>query len=301
MSVNNTRFGGFVVTYNRPGILGETLNKLMSQSFPPSLILIIDNSESDETQQFFHDHPQPSVTYHRMDSNVGPSGAAAFGLKKLADLGFEWIFWGDDDNPPDFSDSFEILFRTIESQQVDPGMVGSVGQYFNRKWGEIRRVADHELRSFASLRVDSIAGGQCLIVSRKVVLSGVIPVADLFFGFEELDFCLRARERGYSLYVSTELFMRARQKYNKLDFRKPLLPKRNNQALHRQYYSIRNLLTILYWHRLYVAMCYQFLKSLIKMLYGFRYGTAYGARNAGVIYHGVMDFLRGRLGKRDIH
>jgi GT2 family glycosyltransferase len=115
----------------------------------------------------------------------------------------------------------------------------------------------------------------------------VLPEPSLFFGFEELDFCLKVKEVGFTLLVSTDLFLKSRTKYNRLSYQSPLYTLKTHQGLSRQFYSVRNLLWILKWHKLYRAFSYQLLKALLKCGYGFRFGIRYGAKNFRMMITGV--------------
>ncbi|TAE20248.1 MAG: glycosyltransferase, partial [Bacteroidetes bacterium] len=90
---------GFIITYNRVNILPDTVEKILAQSFPPEKLLIVDNSEGTETEEWVKTVPHLPLHYYRVGYNSGPAGGAAIGLQKLAEEGYEWIYWGDDNDP----------------------------------------------------------------------------------------------------------------------------------------------------------------------------------------------------------
>jgi GT2 family glycosyltransferase len=291
----NKHFAAFIMTYERAAILPDTINALLNQSFPPQKILIVDNSHTYETQEVILNLKSPNVSYHRVGYNSGPAGAAKIGLQILLEEGYKWIYWGDDDNPPDFNDSFAELFKLIESDGSEKiGIVGAVGQFFNRRTGNIERVQNSTLLKSEKLSVDSIAGGMSMIVNSNAVKKGAVPDEKLFFGFEELDFCLRVQKAGFHLLVSTNLFLRLREKYGRLNYHRPLYTEKSN--LTRQYYSTRNLLLILKKNKLYKAYVYQLIKNTAKLFYGFKYGLDYGKRNFAFVLHGICDGITNRFG-----
>src|SRR5690606_13614927 len=111
-------FAAFIMTYERPEILLKTIGKLEQQILPPSYILIIDNSDSNETEIALQPIiGQEKIGYFKVGYNSGPAGAAKIGLKKLMRLGYQWIFWGDDDNPPRDNQVFLNMFLKIEELQ----------------------------------------------------------------------------------------------------------------------------------------------------------------------------------------
>ena len=292
------KIAAFIITFERPSVVLQTIQTLMGQSCPPEKILIVDNSISNTTFESVSKSNFKQLEYFRPGCNIGPAGAAKIGLEKLANEGYEWIYWGDDDDPPKWTDTFEILLKTVkDSSSQNIGIVGAVGQYFNPNLGKIVRVPDRLLHEEKVIEVGSIAGGQSMIVNANLIRSGVCPNERLFFGFEELDFCIRANSSGYKLVVPTELFLRAREKYGRLNFEKKLYHKKSLESLKRQYYSTRNLLSILWENSMYTGFFFQLFTALVKSLYGFRYGWQYGSINARYLLSGIFDFMAGRLGK----
>lgn len=284
------RFGGFVITYNRPQILVDTLGKLFAQSHPPEFIWVIDNSENLETDHAIASLMDPRIKLHRMGYNSGPAGAAKKGLELCSQEGADWILWADDNDPPFFADTFEKL---LSIRDVNPfcGVIGSVGHFFDRKKGVIKRIQSKLLEKKETVEVDYVAGGMSMIVNSEVVKAGIFPNKNLFFGFEELDFCLKASRRGFTIMVHCGVFLELRKLHNRTDFEQPIYKKKSK--LEREYYSLRNLLMISDSLTL-PAMRNQLIKKWLgKSIYGFRYGLKYGFRNAQMIF---LAFYHYRLG-----
>jgi GT2 family glycosyltransferase len=288
------RFGGFIITYNRPETVLETIRNIFEQSFPPELLWIIDNSENLETDHAIASLMDSRIKYFRMGYNAGPAGGAAKGLQLCASSGMDWIYWGDDNDPPFRSDCFERLLG-IRDQNHFVGILGVVGHFFDRKKGVIKRIQTRLLEKKSTLEVDTIAGGMCILVNKKVVEEGILPNPDLFFGFEELDFCLKVSRRGFSLLVDCSLFLEARAKFNKMGFERPIYMKKTN--LNREYYSLRNLLFISDSLTLRSMRNNLILKWAPKALYGFRYGPVYGIKNFKMIFLAFLHYYKGVKGK----
>ena len=47
----NPSLAAFIITFNRPLILKDTLQQIMEQTRPPDLILVVDNDRSSETEE----------------------------------------------------------------------------------------------------------------------------------------------------------------------------------------------------------------------------------------------------------
>lgn len=288
------RFGGFVITYNRPLVLIDTLNKFFSQSYSPELIWVIDNSENLETDHIIASLLNPKIKYFRMGYNAGPSGAAVRGLQLCAEEGLDWIFWGDDNDPPFFPDTFEKLLSIREGNPFC-GIVGSVGHFFDRRKGVIKRVQTRLLEKKEYIQVDYVGGGMTMIVSSQIVKKGILPDPGLFFGFEDLDFCLKANRQGFAVLVHCGVFRALREKHNRLDYERPLYRKKKNAA--REYYSLRSLLYISDTLTLNSMRNQLILKWIGKAFYGFRYGLIYGWINFRMILLAFYHYGRGIKGK----
>ncbi|MDG1277530.1 MAG: glycosyltransferase [Algoriphagus sp.] len=288
------RFGGFIITYQRPEILQKTIEETFKQTFPPEFLWIIDNSEDLATDHLIASIQDPRLRYYRMGYNAGPAGAAAKGLELCSKEALDWIYWGDDNDPPFRLDCFE---RLLSIRDLNPfaGVLGSVGQFFDRKKGVIKRVQTRLLEKKDVIEVDYVAGGMCMLVSGNVAREGIAPDPDLFFGFEELDFCLKASRKGYSIVVDCKLFLEARAATGRLEFERPVYQKKQN--LSREYYSLRNLLMISDSLTL-PAMKHQLIKKwFVKSLYGFRYGPKYGIKNFSLIMLAFWHYFKGINGK----
>lgn len=289
------------MTYERSNLILDTILKLKSQVFKPELILIIDNSESNLSKDLILKQGFNDVIYHQMGYNSGPAGAAAYGLKELARLGYEWIYWGDDDNPPRDENVFSNLFSGIEellNNNVRLGIIGEKGGKFNSISGRIRSLSNPELKLKKYVEVDSIPGGHGMIVNSEVIKNGILPDAELFFGFEEFDFCLKVKRKDYKLIIDAAKWYKIRVSANKdqtYQWRHSNLGEDN--LLIREYYSTRNLLKIFYTHQLYIPFLILLLKSFGKMIYGFRFGTRYGMKMLHFQTIALRDFFKNSFGE----
>jgi GT2 family glycosyltransferase len=229
-----------------------------------------------------------------MTFNAGPAGAAAKGLELCAAEEADWIYWGDDNDPPFRADCFERLLKISEFNPFC-GVLGAVGQFFDNKKGVINRVQTRLLEKKDWIEVDYIAGGMCMLVNREVAKAGIAPDPNLFFGFEELDFCLKVSQNGYSLVVDSFLFLEAREMWGRLEFERPAYQQKKN--LIREYYSLRNLLYISEVFSLPIMKRNLYFKWFLKAIYGFRYGFRYGWKNMKMISLAFWHYFRRVMGR----
>lgn len=294
------KFGAFIITYERESILKNTINKILNQTFPPEIIVIIDNSKTSKTEEFIESLHNPKLLYYKVGYNSGPAGGARIGLKILAEEGYDWIYWGDDDDPPVFDTTFEILIHTAV-QVSNCGCVGVVGHFFNRRTGFMKRVPDSMLQTEGILEVEAIAGGMYKIVSGKMIRECKIsPDEKLFFGFEELDFDLQIKKANYKLLVDKAFYWKHRVHFKRVSLPKKTLNQKSDSALAREYYSIRNIFYITIKNKLYsaflITFCYHFFKQLLR----FKQNFSSGLKGFKIFFLALSHFLLGKMGYRKI-
>lgn len=296
------RFAAFIMTFERPNTLRKTVLKLLDQTVPPHFILVVDNSITIKTAEEVEKIKSKSIGYHRVGHNSGPAGAAKIGLEKLSEMGYDWIYWGDDDNPPGNNLVFENLFRKLpafEKKNINIGIFGGKGGLVNKRTGRVRSLSNEKLAKADVVEVDVVPGGHTMLVKAEVIKEGVLPSPKLFFGFEELDFCLKVKSKGYRIFVDSEGWLRTRYKANNrgnYQWKASRFGDAGN--LWRDYYSTRNLLYIFYRHEYYSAFLFTLIKSIAKSLAGFVHGIYFGRKNFQIQWAGCIDFFSGRFGKR---
>ena len=289
-------FGLFIITRNRPLILKATLDEVFKQTLQPTRILIVDNSDDFETEKMILALNDNRVQYHHVGYNSGPAGGAIVGMKTLFGQDFEWVVWGDDDDPPHFNNVLEKLFTLLPNIDIKTiGIIGAVGVRFSASNGKTIRIPDKEL--IGIVEVDNVAGGMFPLIHKNVYDKAIFPDADLFFGFEELDFCLSVKRAGLKIFVSGEQLLRHRQLFGRIGMSRKGYKVKKMESLWREYYSTRNILHILLRkEKSYLgAMKFTF-RIFGKMFYGFRFGLNYGVLNFHFLSKGLFDGFAKRMG-----
>src|SRR5690606_16970541 len=237
----------FIITFNRPETLERTIKELLSQTLPPELILIIDNSTDEKTKEMVARNNSPKLMYYSMGENAGPAASAAKGLSTLHKMGFKWILWQDDDDPPLEKHYNKNLILTAKKIGNNIGIIGTVGTRLNPITGLLNRILDEELEKTEFVDVDLIGGGHHMIINSEVIDKNCLPNPELFFGFEELDFCLKVKRKDYKVIVPSKIYLQKRARTGRLGLSKnkekskqKLTPK----SFWREYYSFRNLIYI---------------------------------------------------------
>lgn len=291
--------GSFIITFERTSHITETIKAIQSQTLGCSKILVVDNSISHQISETIAEVLNEKISICSLGQNLGPAGAAKIGLQKLADEGCQWIYWSDDDDPPADEMVFERLLN-LTKKYPEAGAVGLGGGKFNQWTGRTKRLQNFQLKE--SDEVDFIPGGKSFLIKAEVVRKGILPSTELFFGFEELDYCLKIKKAGFKLYVDGDYWLEQRRKIGAGD---PAQQFRSNHwgkqlPTIRTFYSARNMLYILLKNKLYVAFTFNFLKTVLKAIAGFRFGLTYGKLSWKMNMMALTDFLRGKSGMKDM-
>jgi GT2 family glycosyltransferase len=294
----NYRFAAFVITKDRPEILILTVQKLLNQSLPPSFVLVIDNGSENITSDMIKQLNDERISHHSVGFNSGPAGGSYWGMKLLFEKDYDWVLWVDDDDPPKFDNLFEQLFKIVSDNDNNAlGMVGAVGELFDKKKAKILRFEDNKLSGY--LNVDTISGNMFPLVSKRVFKLGLLPTADLFFGFEDLDFSLSLKRAGFNIITSGDIHLKHRELAGRMRMSKKVQVKRNKESLWREYYSVRSLAYILlYRQKTFFGFMVFILRNLLKSFFVFKYGFKYGRKASYFILKGLFDGFFGRMGMR---
>jgi GT2 family glycosyltransferase len=260
--------------------------------------LVIDNGSQDLVTECIKQLNDERIFLHSVGYNAGPSGGAYWGMKLLFERGYDWVLWVDDDDPPKFDDLFEKLFKIVSDNDNEfLGMVGAVGERFDRKEGTIIRLKDIQLTGY--LEVDTISGNMFPLISKRTFEKGILPNKNLFFGFEELDFGLSLKRAGFKILTSGELHIKHRIEAGRLNLITNKNQKKLYSSLWREYYSARNLVFILFHQeRLLIGTLTCICRNILKSFVVFKHGFTYGTKASSLILMGLFDGIFNRMDMR---
>lgn len=238
---HTSRLFGVLVTHKRPALLASTLERLIQQDRRLDHVVVVDNEASDNTRSLVAraDGVAIDVEYLPTSENLGFAGGVALGmrhaLRSVRD--HDWIVLIDDDDPPPRKTTVgevETFAAEMLASDNRTAAVGLTGGRFDRRRGRISRVPTRELHG--AVPVDYVAGGHVpFFLARAVRLVGTFDPS-LFFGLSEVEYGLRLRQAGFSLYAHGFLWKEARS-----HFERSGRPKYGLSPLHwKRYYSLRN-------------------------------------------------------------
>ncbi len=293
------RLHAVLVTYERPRDLATMIRALAEGSQQLDSLVIVDNSRLPQGEPEGATDAAHHVLLIETHENLGPAGGIALGIDRIlaAASDDDWILVLDDDDPPPTPDSLASLRRFAHAcTNDDPAVcgVGSNGGRFDPKTGEIRRVPDAELHG--PVDVDYLPGGALPLYRASAIRDVGTPMAELFFGYDDLEYGLRLRAAGYRLVAHGDVWHRNRERSARLGHGNSLRSTCATNSGWRLYYSRRNLIAILRLHSLRWPAVRASVIALAKPLFDLRGGHEL-VYALGLSFRAVVDGWTGRLGR----
>ncbi|MEM2370842.1 MAG: glycosyltransferase family 2 protein [Candidatus Bathyarchaeia archaeon] len=288
-----------VVTFNRRYLLRECLEALLTQTRPLDEIIVVDNASTDQTCAMLAER-FPTVTIVALDENLGGAGGFAEGIKVAYAHGHDWIWLLDDDAIP-HPEALMYLLKNVRTAQNSKFFIGSLPRSkdsdelvwpvkVGKEW--ISNLTQIPSEHFEP---DFLPFLGLLIPAQAVVEVG-LPRADFFVVLDDVEYCYRAKMKGYTL-----IGIPASVVYHPMPLRKSFrLFKRTvfveSLPPWKGYYDIRNriLLSLEYEGLMF---CFKRLPILLfRIILSLLYWGVKG--NTLRLYaRGLLDGLKGRTGK----
>jgi GT2 family glycosyltransferase/glycosyltransferase involved in cell wall biosynthesis len=201
---------GLILNYRTPEQTWLAARSLQTSRNPPRHIIIVDNGSGDGSAQRLRG-TLGSVRVVESPGNGGFSAGCNIGIREALASGADYILLVNSDAvlAPDailylaaaMSRHPELgIAGPILLSREEPDHVASAGISFSRRTARMRhRGAGRRLAALqpaAVTFVDAVSG--CVMLIRREVIErvGVLDEA-YFFSFEDIEFCLRARESGF--------------------------------------------------------------------------------------------------------
>ena len=205
--------GVVVLSYNKRADLLLALESISRSDYPALVVVVVDNASqdgsADAAQSAF-----PNVTVIRNPANLGAAGGRNTGWKRLGGVAdCDYVVFLDDDaevTPTYFSAIAECFAAHPEIgivagkalTGVGSGVIMSAGIAVNLYTGFVGDIGSREKDAgqYDEPRDVQACGGFALAV-RASVFEQLGGIDERFnpYGWEEVDFCLRAREAGYGI------------------------------------------------------------------------------------------------------
>lgn len=201
-----------MVVWNGINYLADAVESVLKELGPDNSLLIVDNASTDGSYEYILENYK-QVAVLQTHENLG--GAGGFSAGMHAALEFEeceYIWLLDNDIVAEHN-ALEPLIALLESKPRaaaagsqlclyrQPNTIQAIGGMYTAWLGDVRGNHYNEFRitDDSPLEVDYLAA--CSVLVRRSALQEVGVFSDLFIFFDDVDWCLRAAKKGYSLWA----------------------------------------------------------------------------------------------------
>jgi glycosyltransferase involved in cell wall biosynthesis len=267
-------------------------------------LVVVDNDPSAETQEIVSRYyPHEKFEYLPSPENLGPAGGFARGMARTLEFAEDqdWIVLVDDNDPPFSTTLLGDLARFGESMvaaDLATAGVGRVGAKFDWTRGRVIAISRlPEEEGSDAIAVDTIGGGHFPFYLASAIRTIGPFSSELFFGCEELDFGLRLKNAGFSLYADASLWREARKVDGRIGMHVgPSV--RLSELSWRQYYDLRNLLHILRSHgKTWAAVRVSLERGIGKPLVNLPVSPRASLNHLVMNFRACRDAWTGRMGR----
>jgi GT2 family glycosyltransferase/glycosyltransferase involved in cell wall biosynthesis len=295
------RTAAVLLNYQTPDDTTLALRSLEASRRPFRSVIVVDNGSQDGSESLLRARVR-HTTFVANGTNLGFAGGCNVGIRTALEQGAERVLLINSDAilPPDTLEQLEdaldgdpgvgVAGPAIVSREHPEELV-SRGIRFSPTTGRMRFLGHGERWSgpldARPVVVDAVSGCAMLITRELIERIGLLS-EDYFFGFEDLDYCLRARTAGYrTVYVPTATVLHRGS--GSIGFRSP----------RRIYFATRNHLLLASrlspagpaaWFRAATTAIFNLAHALIS-------SGVPRAQALRAFAEGLNDHLRGRYGQ----
>lgn len=210
------RLAAIVLNFGTPDQTYLAVSSLLASARPVDDIIVIDNDDTDDARRVLAPVLH-RVVYERMPRNLGFSGGMNAGIVAALARGADRVLLVNSDVvvPPDCVERLERSLAAAEQGGIagpivaarsHPDRAASLGLSYVPETGRMRHLgvgsAVRDAISRSDRPVDAVSG--CLMLVTRPVIDAIGLLDDAyFFSFEDLDYCLRAREAGFATVLSS--------------------------------------------------------------------------------------------------
>ncbi|RAI95111.1 glycosyltransferase family 2 protein [Algoriphagus yeomjeoni] len=205
-----------LVNWNGYAFTTECLKSLRLLDYPDFKVIVVDNgSENQEGKKLKYEFPE--IELIETKSNLGFAGGNNVGIKKALKDGYSHVMLLNNDTEvaPDFLGQMIRKFYGNTSLGVvqplifflhDRTKIWSAGGKWNHLFCRSITQGDrkHNAQYQAKDRALDWATGCCMLISRKALLETGLLNESYFTYFEDVEWSLRFREKGYTIELAAD-------------------------------------------------------------------------------------------------
>src|SRR4051794_30821504 len=235
-----------VVTYNRAALLTRMLAGLAALERQPDAVIVVDNASTDHTATVLDTVTGLALEVIRPADNLGGAGGFHAGVAAAHEQGFDRVWLMDDDVVP-APDCLDVLMavdedclmavredttgRLVEKAAVTFDLRNPLRMKPKTAMVETTYSSRAEMPELVEIQNVAFEG---FMVRRRVIDAIGLPDAGYFIFYDDVDFALRARRAGFTIYAVRDAVL-----VRQLDF-----DQQHDLAGWKGYYMSRNLFTV---------------------------------------------------------
>lgn len=278
-----------ILNWNRREILLECIQSVEKVRYQLHHIVVVDNNSTDGSVEAIKKE-YPDVVLVENARNYGAPEGRNFGVKEALRLGAEYIFTLDNDliSDPDAIQGFLDVFIQYPDvgvagakiyDYIEKDLILSAGskvdytQNIVRQYG--RGVRDRG--QFNQVRVVDWVGTGAMMTKREVYEKiGLFDEKFIGYGYEDVDFSIRARKNGYKVVFCpyAKAWHRPHSGVGRYTFRKKYLEARNAIIFMKKHAKLRNWFKYLIYASL--GLIYAFFREGLRGNIGGVFGKMKG-------------------------
>jgi GT2 family glycosyltransferase len=206
----SSRTAAVILNYRTAADTILAVRSLQAADATLATIVVVDNASADASVDAFREH-LAGVAILERPRNEGFADGCNAGISHALEAGADAVLLLNSDViiPPDLPAALQRVLDAdrrigivapIVRCRHDPDLVESAGLSYHASSGRLRMI-DHGTRiealvSFGCRLVEAVTG--CAMLVRREVFEAVgLLRGEYFFGFEDVDFCCRARAQGF--------------------------------------------------------------------------------------------------------
>ena len=210
--MKNEKCAAVIVCFNEIKCIKKILLRLIEQRFKLKFIICIDNSDTKIQAQMeelcykFSKKYSIKIIYISLKCNIGSSGGFALGMKTAYENGADWIWLNDQDGLPHKNCLYELM-KEAKRKNI-PCIISPIVLDFNNKilydfrqkinyWGN-----GYKLTNYKDINEVDRVGTTGILISKNIIKKiGFYDYINFFVGNEDFDYCFRAKNENYKIYL----------------------------------------------------------------------------------------------------
>jgi GT2 family glycosyltransferase len=270
----------------------ECVASLREIDYPSYEVIIVDNGSSSQELNLLHDKIVGGFQVVELKRNLGFATANNVGIRKALQKGAEFVLLLNNDTVVERRFLKELVLAA--GDDVTNGILGSKMYYYDNKdtlWyagGKLNMYFGHRTQGllkkdrgqFKSTKSTDYVAGACMLIRKEVFRSIGLLSREYFLGWEDIDFCVAAKTKGYkSLFVPSSIIWHkasASFKRHNLNYQQVIFGFRNRIIIRYKFlksfrfclFFLIQLFLVIPIHLIYYLVIYRDVRRIRSMFKG---------------------------------